>query len=244
MMKVWMTTAACLAVLSQAAPAAPTDSTEDLDAREKSIVEISAFTASGDLEKLRPALARGLESGLTVSEVKEVLVQLYAYTGFPRSLNGIHLFMTVMDEREKSGVKDEPGREPSPMPADFNRDQYGAQTRARLAGLTEIAPPAGYQVFAPAVDAFLKEHLFADIFQRDNLDWRSRELATISALSAMTGTAGQQRFHLNAALNMGLSEEEMTSFIELVRTEVGEEEARVSREVLNTVLENRKKQGS
>ena len=61
---------------------------QTLNAKEQSIVTISAFTAKGDLENLQKALNRGLDSGLTVNEIKEVLVQMYAYCGFPRSLNG------------------------------------------------------------------------------------------------------------------------------------------------------------
>ena len=76
------------------------DETQTLNARQRGIVTIAAFTANGDLEKLKPALRDGLEAGLTVNEIKEVLVQLYAYTGFPRSLNGIGVFMAVLDERK------------------------------------------------------------------------------------------------------------------------------------------------
>ena len=42
----------------------------------------------------------------TVNEIKEILVQMYAYAGFPRSLNGIHTFMAVMDERQVEGIKE------------------------------------------------------------------------------------------------------------------------------------------
>jgi alkylhydroperoxidase/carboxymuconolactone decarboxylase family protein YurZ len=45
--------------------------------------------------------------------------------------------------------------------------------------------------FAPALDEYLKTHLFGDIFGRDNLDWPSRELATVAALAAMPGVEPQ-----------------------------------------------------
>ena len=105
-----------------------------LSAKQHRIIPIAAFTATGDLDKLRAALHAGLEAGLTVNEIKEILVQMYAYAGFPRSLNGIHTFMAVMDERQAQGIKDEMGKEASPVPADMNKDAYGAQVRARLAG--------------------------------------------------------------------------------------------------------------
>jgi len=96
---------------------AQTVKNEGLNARQKSIVPIAAFTASGDMDKLKTALSEGLDAGLTVNEIKEVLVQMYAYAGFPRSLNGISAFMGVMEERGKKGIKDEPGKEPGPRPA-------------------------------------------------------------------------------------------------------------------------------
>jgi hypothetical protein len=124
---------------------------EHLNVRQQSIVAIAAFTANGDIEKLKPALNEGLEAGLTVNEIKEILVQLYAYAGFPHSLNGITAFMGVMEEREAKGMKDEIGKDASPLPADLNKDEYGAQVRARLAGWDVIPPPGGYQLFTPVI---------------------------------------------------------------------------------------------
>ena len=57
----------------------------------------------------------------------------------------------------------------------MNQDAYGAKVRAKLAGKDTIPPPSGYQVFAPAIDVFLKQHLFADIFVRDNLEVSHQE---------------------------------------------------------------------
>ncbi len=214
-------------------------SKQALTPRQQGIVAIAGFTANGDLKKLKRALHEGLDAGLTVNEIKEVLVQLYAYTGFPRSLNGINTFMAVIDERQADGINDEAGPQASPLPAGLDRDDYGARVRAQLAGVDEIPPPAGFQLFAPIIDQFLKEHLFADIFARDNLDYQSRELATIAALASMTGTAGQLRFHLGAAMNTGLSSDQMEAFVEVVRSDIGAQEGEQARAVLDEVLHNR-----
>lgn len=220
---------------------AQTMKNEGLNPKQQSIVTISAFTARGDLEKLKTALNEGLVAGLTVNEIKEVLVQMYAYCGFPRSLNGISTFMAVMDERRKKGIKDEMGRDASPLPANMNKDEYGAKVRARLAGVDVIPPPGGYQLFVPIIDTFLKEHLFADIFARDILDYQSRELATIAALASMTGTSGQLRFHMGAAMNVGLTEAQMKDFISVLKASVGMEEADGAAKVLTEVLKTRAK---
>ena len=47
------------------------------------MVTISAFTAIGDLSKLRIALNNGLDARLTINEIKEILYN-YSITGFPR----------------------------------------------------------------------------------------------------------------------------------------------------------------
>jgi 4-carboxymuconolactone decarboxylase len=77
-----------------------------LTARQQATAAIAAFTAAGQLPQLREALADGLDAGLTIGEINEILVQMYAYAGFPRSLNGIGTFMAVVEER-RGGAGDQ-----------------------------------------------------------------------------------------------------------------------------------------
>lgn len=72
---------------------------DTLSTRQQSIVAIAANTATGDLENLKTALARGLDNGMTVNEVKEVLVHAYAYCGFPRSLRALRKYWTSAKRR-------------------------------------------------------------------------------------------------------------------------------------------------
>lgn len=89
---------------------------DTLSLRQQSIVAIAASAATGGLEHLRTALARGLDGGMTVNEAKEVMVHAYAYCGFPRSLRGLQLppLMQVLDERKARGIADTVGRDASP----------------------------------------------------------------------------------------------------------------------------------
>ena len=211
-----------------------------LSQRQQHIIPIAAFTADGDIERLKPALNQGLDNGLTVNEIKEVLVHLYAYTGFPRSLNAMGAFMQVVDERKAKGIEDKVGKEASPVPADMDKDAYGAKVRAKLAGLETDISGAKWQLFSPAMDTFLKEHLFADLFARDVISHKDRELATIAALANMTGTEGQLGFHLGAAMNTGLTEAQMNDFISVLGTTVGKAQAGSANKVLTKVLNSRK----
>src|SRR4051794_13908708 len=86
---------------------------QTLSAKQQAIAPIGAFTAMGNVPSLTAALNQGLDAGLTVSEIKEVLVQLYAYAGFPRSLNALGELMKVLETRKQRGIQDERGREPS-----------------------------------------------------------------------------------------------------------------------------------
>ena len=88
-----------------------------LNEKQRSIIPIAAFTATGNLEKLKLSIAEGLEGGLTVNEIKEIIVHLYAYAGFPRCLNGLNTCIEVIDDRRARGIKDNEGREAGPVPA-------------------------------------------------------------------------------------------------------------------------------
>ena len=209
------------------------------DGRQQSMVLVSAYTANGDLERLRPALGQALDAGLSVNEVKEVLTHLYAYIGFPRSLNGLQVFMEVLEQRRARGITDVEGKVASPLPPTLDRDAYGARVRADLAGQKEIQPPSGVLAFAPVIDTFLKEHLFADIFARDVLDRKARELCTIAALASLPGLGGQLQFHMGGAMNCGLSPEELEGFLDLLAARVGTQEADAARTVARKVLASR-----
>jgi alkylhydroperoxidase/carboxymuconolactone decarboxylase family protein YurZ len=219
----------CVATISEA----QTVNKQGMNAKQKAIVPIAAFTAKGDLDKLKTALNEGLDACLTVNEIKEILVQMYAYTGFPRSLNGLSTFMSVMEERQKKGIKDDPGREPNSLPADKGRVELGTEIQTKLIG----APASGaIYKFAPAIDQFLKGHLFGDIFGRDNLDFQSREIATISALASMDGVNQQLQSHFNAGFNTGITEDQMRSLISVLAAKVGKKEADNANDVLDKVL--------
>ncbi len=216
-----------------------TDNSHALPLKQQRIIPIAAFTADGDIDRLKPALNQGLDDGLSINEIKEVMVHLYAYTGFPRSLNALFSLMTVLDERKAKGINDVQGKEASPVLPDFDKDAYGAKVRAMLAGRKTDISGAKWQQFSPAIDTFLKEHLFADIFVRDVITYQDRELATIAALANMTGTKGQLGFHLGAAMNTGLSKAQMEDFVSVLKTTVGKEEADSAQKILTAVLKKR-----
>ena len=207
-----------------------------LSEREQSIVTISAFTAQGDLEKLSKALHRGLDAGLTINEAKEVLVHLYAYCGFPRSIRGLQTLMAVVEDRQAQGIQDEVGREATPPDEGEDKYEQGKKVLEELVGQSLDGPKTGYAEFSPIIEVFLKEHLFADIFGRDVLTYTQRELATLSALISMGGVEPMVQGHMGIALNIGIAEAQLKQLLSLIETHVGSTEAAAGREVLSRVV--------
>ena len=210
-----------------------------LDKKQEKIITISALTAKGDLERLKPELVAGLEAGLTVNEIKEGLVHLYAYCGFPRSIRGLQTFMTVLDERKANGINDNPGREASPINEEGSKYERGKKILGELTGAPQPDTLSGYSAFAPTIDTFLKEHLFADIFERDVLTYAQRELVTISVISAIGDAETMLKGHLTISLNVGLTPGQLQEFVKVIKSAIGEEKASDAQKVLDEILKTR-----
>lgn len=205
-------------------------SSETLSVRQQTIPLIAAATATSDMPRLNAALNRGLDAGLTISEAKEILVQLYAYTGFPRSLNALGELLKVVEARKARGIKDSPGREPSrAIPTGEELIAVGTTNQTRISGAPVKGPVFD---FAPVINQFLQAHLFGDIFERDNLDWQSRELATVGALAATPGVEAQLRSHMAASLRVGLTDAQLRQLIQLLAENGNADAAQRAREAL------------
>jgi alkylhydroperoxidase/carboxymuconolactone decarboxylase family protein YurZ len=212
----------------------------NLTAKDKSIISIAAITARGDLSKLKKELNAGLEAGLTVNQVKEVIIHVYAYAGFPRSIRGLQTFMTVLDERKAKGINDMIGAEASPISNDSSKYERGKAILEQLTGNPETDAKTGYAAFAPTIEVFLKEHLFADIFERDVLTYAERELVTISVLSSLGNLEPMLRAHFNICLNVGLTPNQLREFVNIIKPSVGKGPSEAAEKVLIEVLNNNK----
>jgi alkylhydroperoxidase/carboxymuconolactone decarboxylase family protein YurZ len=203
---------------------------QTLSSRQQSIIPIASFAAAGDIARLNTALEQGLDAGLTVNEAKEILVQVYAYAGFPRSLNALGELMKVVDARKQRGIRDEQGKMPSrPIPKGDALLAAGTANQTKLSG----GPVKGALFdFAPAIDEYLKTHLFGDVFERDNLDWQSRELATVGMLSALPGAESQLQAHMRISMNVGLTASQLDQLTQVLADRVDAGAAGRAREAL------------
>lgn len=93
--------------------------------------------------------------------------------------------------------------------------------------LAEIDGQAGHDVvtaladIAPDFATYLFEFPFGDIYSRGGLGLREREIATIAALSAMGNAAPQLKVHIEAGLNVGLSQDEIVEVLMQMAVYVG-----------------------
>ena len=183
----------------------------DLTAKEATIVDIGAWTARGEQDKLVVAFKAGFDAGLTLNEAKELVGQLYAYCGFPRALNAAGTLMKVAGDAK-------PAEGPA---ANMPRGSLGE--RALPVGTANQTKLCGGPVkgalfdFHPQLDEYLKTHLFGDIFARDNVDWRTREIVTIAALAARPETAPQLKAHIAIGKLNGITDAQAAAIVRRVQ---------------------------
>lgn len=209
--------------------------TSSLSPKQQAIGPIAALAATGDLPRLSAALDSGLDAGLSVGDCKEILVQMYAYAGFPRALNALGALMKMVDARKQRGINDPEGAGPGPIPVGAELLAVGTANQTKLTGAPVKGPVFE---FAPAIDQYLKTHLFGDIFARANLDWQSRELATVAALAALNGVEPQLLSHTRVSLHQGLTHAQLRRFADVLAERVGPEAAARARAALDQLPAN------
>lgn len=210
---------------------------QTMEARKQHLATIAALEAKGDLANLENAINAGLDEGLTVNQVKEALSQLYAYTGFPRSLNALGVLQRVVADRARQGKATVTGPDADPLPADYDALKQGTEVQTRLSGR------AFDYDFAPQTDYYLKAHLFGDIFARNTLTEAEREVVTVSAISALEGCEPQLTAHVRGARNMGVTDDELHAIPQVLARTVGELEGWRAGKAVATVFEEPFTQG-
>ena len=179
---------------------------DTLTRRQLALAECACLEAQDDIERLDVAIWQALEVGVTVNELKEAFSQLYAYTGFPRSLNALSRLQTVMAPRERQGKTDDEGKvwtRPSVWDDAKAAYEYGKMVQQQLTG------GPYHNDFSPQNEHYLKSHLFGDIFAGDQLTAADRELVTVAALTGMEGVEAQLAAHKRGAVNMGNTPEQV-----------------------------------
>ena len=178
-----------------------TVNSQTLTDRQKGLAACACLMAQGDLERLEPAVRMALDNGVTINELKEAFSQLYAYTGFPRSLNALGVLSKVLEDKQPNWQEGKPWTRPQEWDNAKAAYELGRKNQTQLSGR-----PFDYN-FCPQDDYYLKAHLFGDIFAGDQLNAADREIVTVAALNGLDGVAPQLAAHKQGAVNMGNSQE-------------------------------------
>ena len=167
----------------------------------------AALEARGDLQRLDTAIREALDGGVSVNKMKDAFAGLYAYTGFPRSLNALNTLENVLSQRKSVGIIDDESQ-PFCRPAVWDDATLALQLGTEMQTRDEGGTPWNYS-FCPQADYYMKSHLFGDIFASDQFTPAERELLTVSALSAMDGISPQFEGHKECAVFMGNTKEQV-----------------------------------
>lgn len=216
---------------------ADTKENTTMNPRNKSIIEISAYTAVSNLEKLSGAVKNGLDAGLTVNEIGEILVQSYAYVGFPRSLLAESILTSVIKEYEAQGKKLNYGESANAVPQDMDKYSYGREKINSLFGGKASQSRPETTDYNASTDIFLKEHLFTDIFYRGLLSDKERELATATMLGSLGNVNPMFIAHTTGAFRNGNSAKELYEMADLIGTLIGKKEGNNAHQVVAQVTE-------
>jgi 4-carboxymuconolactone decarboxylase len=191
-----------------------------LSLKSRQFATLAMVTALGNQSNSVETHVEGaLRAGATKTEIKELLMQMTVYAGYPKTLAAVTAAQSVFTNLKQQGI---PSASPQPelesrRQAESNEVRY----RRGLAALNQISKASGeavvksFEDIAPDLGRYILEFSYGDVFSRPNLDLKTRELATVSALTALNTTASELPFkvHVNGALNVGANRQEIVEAI-------------------------------
>jgi 4-carboxymuconolactone decarboxylase len=172
----------------------------DLSRRDRSLVTIAALIARGQAPALSYYADQALENGVTPREVSETIAHLAYYCGWGSAMAAVGPVGEVFAKRG-IGADQLPAVSPAPLPLDEAVEAQRAKTVGDQFG--EVAP---------GLVGYTTDYLFRDLWLRPDLAPRDRSLVTVSALIA-SGQVAQVPFHLNRAMDNGLTQTQAAEVI-------------------------------
>lgn len=190
-------------------------SLDKLDNKSKEIVAISSLIAQRAIPEMKVHLHGALNTKNTINDVKEIILQMSVYCGFPKSICAMSILQEVLEERKNQGIIDQEGT-PFQVEELSNRLNKGSDELALLNKNQEQILRENFDSFSPELVQFTLEYGYADIYSRNNLNKKSRQIATIAALATLGNAPAQLRFHISAGLNVGLTVDEIKEIMLLM----------------------------
>jgi 4-carboxymuconolactone decarboxylase len=186
-------------------------SRDGLEAKVKLLAIIAMLAAVGNrAAALRLHLAGALAQGVMKSEIIELLIQLSVYSGFPSALNA---FAVANEVFKDTGAHSATVAPPPTIAAECRaaRLERGRATLAKTSGASGDTVVNSFNDVAPDLGRMIVEHSYGEVFSRSGIDEKTRELTACAALAAVGTKIAETplRVHLNAALNVGASRQEI-----------------------------------
>ena len=181
-----------------------------LDHKTKLLSIIAMLAASGNrTEALRLHLSGAIANGVTREEIIELLIQLSVYRGFPSALNAFSIARSVFALGVQPFQLDIPAHIDTESRSD--RLERGKALLAKSSAASGDAVVRSFDDIAPDLGRMIVEHAYGEVFSRDGIDLKTRELSACAALAAIGSATTETplRVHINAALNVGASREEI-----------------------------------
>jgi 4-carboxymuconolactone decarboxylase len=198
----------------------------ELNARDRSIVTVAALIARNDASELPFYFAVGLDNGVAPREISEIITHLAFYSGWPNAMTAVHAVKDVFAQR-KIGADQLPAASVSPLPL----NEAAEADRAARVG-------SQFGKVAPGLVQYTTDVLFRDLWLRPDLAPRDRSLITVAALIA-SGQVAQMPYHLNRAMDNGLTQSQAAEVITHLAFYVGWPNAFSALPVAKDVFEKR-----
>ena len=193
---------------------------DKLDNKSKEIVAVASLIAQRAVPEMKVHFNGALNTGCTINEIKEIIIQMTSYVGFPKAICAMNTFKEVLAERRDSGHKDVEGESALMNESKVDRYELGKDYLRLLdKNQTEILEKH-YKDFFPELSQYIIEYGYGDIYSRNNINIKYRQIATISALATI-GAYPQLKFHLKAGLNIGITQDEMKGVILMMTVYAG-----------------------
>lgn len=194
-------------------------SLKSLDNKSKEVVAVSSLIVQGAIPQLKVHFNGALNTGCSISEVKEIILQMSVYVGFPKCINAMNALKEVLIERTEKGIADDEGE--SNNDNSVNRYKTGVKYLGMLNEQQEQVLKNSYDNFSPELVKFTIEYGYGDIYSRENLNKRYRQIATIAALATLGNVQSQLKFHIIAGLYIGLTTKEINEIMLLMTVYAG-----------------------
>lgn len=191
-----------------------------LNLKSREFATLAMVTVLGNQSHSVQAHVEGaLRAGATETEIKELLLHMTVYAGYPKALAAIAVAQQTFTDLKQRGI---PAASPQPelesrQQAESNEVRYqrGLEALNQISKASGEAVVKSFEDIAPDLGRYIVEFSYGDVFSRPNLDLKTRELATVSALTGLNTAASELplQVHINGALNVGANRQEIVEEI-------------------------------